>query len=83
MTSLTSQTLSLEEVFLQLTESEPDAAAPTAPAEETAPAAAQPPRKHRTPLWRRRTPPRRLPRPTTPRRPLPTERRATEYESHL
>ena len=38
VTSLTSQTLSLEDVFLQLTESEPDAAAPTAPAEETAPA---------------------------------------------
>ena len=38
MTSLTSQTLSLEDVFLQLTESEPDAAAPAAPAVETAPA---------------------------------------------
>ena len=82
VTSLTSQTLSLEDVFLQLTESEPDAAAPAAPAGETAPPrpppAAQPLWKHRTPLWKRRTPLRRLPRPTTPRRPLPTERRATE-----
>ena len=40
VTSLTSQTLSLEDVFLQLTESEPDAAAPAAPAGETAPAPA-------------------------------------------
>ena len=46
VTSLTSQTLSLEDVFLQLTESEPDAAAPAAPAGETAPAPAA--RRQRT-----------------------------------